>query len=153
MLKKIGLIPARGGSKGIPRKNCVQVNGKPLIAYTIEVALNSELLDGVIVSTDDAEIAEIALSCGAQVPFTRPDCFASDNATDFDVINHFTDWAIQANIEIDLIAYLRPTTPLKTSEIIDQSLRKLMNDKVLTSVRSVTKSEGVYHPFWGIQRK
>ena len=152
-MKKIvaGLIPARGGSKGIPRKNVAIVSGKPLIAYTIEAALQSSSLDRVIVSTDDEEIAQVALDHGAEVPFIRPDTIAADESPDIEVVKHLLKWSREEEnfkTDIDIIAYLRPTTPLKTSDIIDSAVKKLKNNVELSSVRSVTASAGIHHPYW-----
>ena len=88
----IAVIPARGGSKRIPKKNIKLFNGKPIIAYSIEAALTSECFDTVIVSTDDNEIAKIATKYGAQVPFMRPDEISDDHATTLDVMKHAIDW-------------------------------------------------------------
>jgi CMP-N,N'-diacetyllegionaminic acid synthase len=90
-LKVFGLIPARGGSKGIPRKNIKLIGGKPLIVWTIEAALRSSKLDGVVVSTDDAEIAEVARCAGAQVPFMRPAELAQDHTPGLDPVIHALD--------------------------------------------------------------
>jgi len=116
----LGLIPARGGSKGIPRKNIRLVCGRPLIEYTIESALKAKSLDRVIVSTDDAEIAKVAESAGAEVPFLRPNESSTDTATLVLVMKHAIDWfKTNCNYHPDAIALLPPTTPLRTSEDID----------------------------------
>ncbi|WP_416305793.1 cytidylyltransferase domain-containing protein [Neptunicella sp. SCSIO 80796] len=143
-----GVIPARGGSKGIPRKNLREVNGIPLIAYTIKAALASHCLAGVVVSTDDEEIAQVALEHGAQVPFMRPVELATDSATDLQVITHFSQWLAEQAIPVQSIAYLRPTTPLKTAQLIDEGILKLTQNPQFSGVRSVTKTEGVFHPYW-----
>lgn len=144
----VGLIPARGGSKGVPRKNIRLVNGKPLIAYTIEAAIDSNLLDQLIVSTDDHEIAECAIKYGANVPFMRPAELANDTSTDLSVMQHAAAWISNEPTSSDILVYLRPTTPLKTPEIIDNTINKLKFEKELTGVRSVTRSDGVFHPYW-----
>ncbi|CAN2048417.1 CMP-N,N'-diacetyllegionaminic acid synthase [Candidatus Magnetomoraceae bacterium gMMP-1] len=148
-MKSIGLIPARGGSKGIPNKNIYLLCGKPLIAYTIEAALASKDLDRVIVSTDSKKIAQIAKSYGAEVPFIRSKSISQDDTPDKPVIEHVIRWLKEnENYCFDYLAYLRPTTPLKKSSIIDKALKKIRNNTSCTGLRSITKSEGVFHPFW-----
>jgi N-acylneuraminate cytidylyltransferase len=100
---KIAIIPARGGSKRIPRKNIKNFHGKPLIAYSIEAALNSNLFDRVIVSTDDNEIANIALKYGAEVPFIRPKNISDDYATTLDVINHAVKFCIESGMNLKYV--------------------------------------------------
>ena len=143
-----GLILARGGSKGIPRKNIRVVNGMPLIGYTIQAARTSTRLSRVVVSTDDAEIAEIARSLGAEVPFIRPDHLASDEATDQSAFEHFVSWLKEHDEVPEFMAHLRPTTPLKTGEMIDEAIALLSSHPEFCSVRSVCSAEGVYHPYW-----
>lgn len=145
----VGLIPARGGSKGVKNKNIRLVNDKPLIAYTIEAALNTTLIDRVITSTDSQIIANVAREWGSEVPFLRPSYLAQDNTSDKPVITHLIDWLRKnESYNFDFLVYLRPTTPLKTSAIIDKCLSKLLTKTDLTSIRTVTKSEGVFHPYW-----
>jgi len=148
-LKYVGLIPARGGSKGLPGKNARLLCGQPLIAYTIKAALASKLLDRVIVSTDSLQIAKIALQYGAEVPFLRPKIIAADDTPDRPVITHLIDW-LQENekYNFDYLIYLRPTTPLKTSTIIDNALKKISANQTYSGLRSITKAEGVKHPYW-----
>ena len=106
-MKIPALIPARGGSKAVPRKNIKLINNHPLIAYSIIACKLSNKISDVFVSTDDREIAAIAIKYGAKVPFLRPRQYASDSSGDWEVINHFFE-----NIEADHVAYMRPTTPL-----------------------------------------
>jgi CMP-N-acetylneuraminic acid synthetase len=111
----LGLIPARGGSKAITRKNIAPLAGRPLIAYTIEAALQSERLGSVVVSTDDDRIRKVALGLGAQVPFARPADVSGDDASALAVMRH----AVEApqkdeNWRTDLIVYLQPTSPFRT---------------------------------------
>ncbi len=146
-MANIGLIPARGGSKRVPGKNIKMLGGKPLIAYTIEAARKSSLLDRVIVSTDDEEIAEVALRHGAEVPFLRPKELAGDTTGDYPLIDYMIkELQRSENQKTDKIVYLRPTSPFKTVEIIDQCIQKA-TDKY-SCIRTVTKAEGVYHPYW-----
>jgi CMP-N,N'-diacetyllegionaminic acid synthase len=140
-IKTLALIPARGGSKGIPRKNIKQIAGKPLIAWTIEAALRSSLLDIVVVSTDDPEIAEVARQAGAQVPFIRPSILAQDDTPGIDAVLHALDQLPQ----YDSVLLLQPTSPLRTTEDIDACLH-LAFERNAQSVVSVSEPET--HPYW-----
>jgi len=141
----LGLIPARGGSKGLPRKNIKPLLGKPLIAWTIEKALTSKYLDRVIVSTDDKEIAEISKKYGAEVPFIRPKELAMDNAKGIDVVLHAIDWIKKSDKQYDLLMLLQPTSPLRRSEDIDKAIEYLFfkEAKAIVSVCEVD-----HHPLW-----
>jgi len=122
----IGIIPARGGSKGLPGKNIRPMCGKPLIAWTIEKALKSRYLDVVMVSTDSPEIAAIAREHGAEVPFLRPAELASDTANSYDVIRHaLGHYRQSAGMEFDYTALLEPTSPLREDDDIDRVLGAL----------------------------
>ena len=119
----IGLITARGGSKGIDRKNLVEICGKPLIQWTIETALNSNEFERVIVSTDDEEIAEVSLKLGAEVPFMRPYKFSTDKASHSDTIFHALEWLYKnEGYNPGQIMLLQPTSPLRSIEDIHQSI-------------------------------
>lgn len=118
--KMVAIIPARGGSKGLPGKNIRLLNGKPLIQYTIEAALNASVIDEVVVSTDDLVIADIARNIGADVPFLRPDHLASDTASAVDVYLHAIEFLMESRKkEILKFMVLLPTAPLRTAEHID----------------------------------
>jgi len=148
-MKSIALIPARGGSKTVVKKNIKLLNDIPLMAYTIQTALENPRITKVIVSTEDQEIADIAKSYGAEVPFLRPVELAQDNTPDRPVIMHTIDWLKEnEQYEPELLVYLRPTSPFKTIQIIDECLIKIENDKQLTSLRTVNQAEGVNHPYW-----
>ena len=141
----LGIIPARGGSKSIPRKNLHPLLGKPLIAWSILSALRATSLDRMIVSTDDAEIAEVAKRYGAEVPFLRPAEIAADETPDLPVFQH----ALRALREAegyapDAIVHLRPTQPLRTPEQIDQAVELWTTSGAdcVKSVRLVSE-----HPF------
>jgi|TARA_R100000908_G_C3755106_1_gene149484 CMP-N,N'-diacetyllegionaminic acid synthase len=108
MTKITALIPARGGSKGVPHKNIRELNGFPLISYSIAACLECEMIDRVIVSTDSEKIAKIAKQYGADIPFIRPSQYAQDQSKDYDVLKHFFDLA-----DVDEVAYMRPTTPFR----------------------------------------
>ena len=144
----LGLIPARGGSKGLPRKNIKLLLGKPLIAWTIEQTLASKFLDRVIVSTDDKEIAEISKKYGAEIPFMRPKELAEDNAKGIEVVLHAIDWFRENDKrkQYDLIMLLQPTSPLRKSEDIDKAIELLFlkEAKAIVSVCEVD-----HHPLWG----
>jgi CMP-N,N'-diacetyllegionaminic acid synthase len=121
----LAVIPARGGSKGVPRKNIRNVKGKPLIAYTIETALKArDLFHRVVVSTEDDEIAEIARSCGAEVPFKRPADLANDTARTVSVLRHATEFVEQQDqVKLDWIMLLQPTEPFRTVGDLEETLR------------------------------
>lgn len=108
---KIAVIPARGGSKRIPRKNIKNFCGKPMIAWSIEAAKASGVFDRIIVSTDDAEIAEVARRWGAGVPFTRPEALSNDFAGTTEVIAHATQWALDQGLELDAVCCIYATAP------------------------------------------
>jgi CMP-N,N'-diacetyllegionaminic acid synthase len=143
--KILAIIPARGGSKGVLRKNIRKINNVPLIGYTINAALKSNYLTDIVVSTDDPEIAEISKSFGAQVPFIRPKELASDDAESASVVEHALDFMEKdKSIKYDSILMLQPTSPLRTSKHIDDSI-ELLNSKECDSVVSIT-SVGGNHP-------
>lgn len=142
----VGLIPARGGSKGIPRKNIRQLAGKPLIASTIEVALKCPSLDRVIVSTDDQEIAYVSRQYEAEVPFLRPSELAQDDTPDLPVFQHALLWlAGNEGYYPDIVVWLRPTAPLRTVQDVETAIR-LLTETGSDCVRSVCEAE--HHPFW-----
>ena len=123
-MRTLAIIPARGGSKGIPRKNIAILNGKPLIYYTIEAAKKSEYLTDVVVSTEDVEIAKISRDLGALVPFIRPSNLATDEAESAPVIEHALKFMEdKRGFEYDAILMLQPTSPLRTNEHIDKSIK------------------------------
>lgn len=135
------LIPARGGSKGIPKKNIVDINGHPLVSYSIIASLNSKQISRTFVSTDSSEIAEISRRYGAEVPFLRPSEFATDKSTDIDFVLHFLYWSLKELGKVPkYLLNLRPTTPLRDPEVIDQAIDKMINDDNATSLRSVHES-------------
>ncbi len=124
-MRTLALIPARGGSKGLPRKNVLNVAGKPLIAWTIEAALASNHSDAVVVSTDDAEIADLARAHGAEVPFMRPAELALDTSPSIDAVLHALDTLAEAGREFDLLALLEPTSPLRAPGDLDRAIELL----------------------------
>ena len=141
----LAVIPARGDSKSIPRKNIVKVNGKPLISYTISAALEVDCLTDIVVSTEDPEIAEISKKLGAQVPFIRPLSLASDDSQSFPVIEHALHFMEKVRgFKYDAILMLQPTSPLRTSKHINDSI-DLFNSEKCDSVVSIA-SVGGNHP-------
>ena len=128
-MKNICLIPARGGSKRIPRKNIKIFFGKPLIAWSIEVAKKSSIFDEVFVSTDDIEIADIAKSYGAVVPFLRPKNLSDDYAIDKQVIEHFINWMSDNKMNPDVLCYLYATAPFITEKVLNDVLELLISSE------------------------
>jgi len=126
----IAIIPARGGSKRIPRKNIKEFHGKPMIAYSIEAALNSGCFDKVIVSTDDAEIAEVAKKYGAEVPFMRPANIADDYATTLDVIKHAIEFTEQQAWGVKNVCCIYATAPFLIPEFIQKGLQELTKNTI-----------------------
>lgn len=126
---KICVIPARGGSKRIPRKNIKEFNGKPVIGYPIQAALKSGLFDKVVVSTDDEEIAKIAKDYGAEVPFIRPEHLSCDHAATAPVILHATEWFSQNGVEVDEVTILYPVNPFITDSILKEAYLNWDKDK------------------------
>lgn len=124
------VIPARGGSKGLPGKNIKQLAGKPLIAYTIEQAKGSKYIDRVIVSTEDEQIAEAAGEFSAEVPFKRPKELAEDNSSMMDVLLHAVQWMEEeAKFKFDILVLLHVTTPLRNTDDIDKCIELLVDEK------------------------
>ena len=145
MLDVCGLITARGGSKGIPRKNLRELAGKPLIAWTIEAAQRARTLDRVLVSTDDPEIAETGREWGAQVPFLRPQSLAQDDSAHIDVVRHAADWLSRHEDRCpEYIMVLPPTAPLRSAQDIDDAV-ELAEAKRADVVVSVVKAQ--HHPY------
>jgi pseudaminic acid cytidylyltransferase len=128
-MPNIAIIPARGGSKRIPRKNIREFLGKPIIAYSIEAAMNSNLYDEVVVSTDDAEIATIAKQYGAKVPFLRSEKNSNDFATTVDVLMEVLDWYQNQNQTFEIATCIYACAPFVTSELLKSSFQKLKETK------------------------
>lgn len=124
--KILAIIPARGGSKGIPHKNIMKICKKPLIAYSIEAAKESKYIDYILVSTDDTCIKEVSLSYGAKVPFLRPDEISTDRAKSIDVVLHGIDYLKEHNENFDYVILLQPTSPLRTSDDIDTAIESVI---------------------------
>ena len=142
----LGIIPARGGSKGLPRKNLLELNGKPLVAWSIEHCLNSPSIQETVVSTDELEIRNVALSYGAQAPFIRPVHLSSDTASSIDVLIHCLDWYREQDKCFDVVVMVEPTSPLREVSDIEKGLEKLFKIGG-GSVVSVCESEGGHPSF------
>src|SRR5258707_10081177 len=133
----VGLIPARGGSKSIPRKNLALVAGRPLLAYTAQAALGAAGLDRVILSTDDGEIAAAGRSLGLDVPFLRPAALAGDEAGMVPVMRHMLDWLAEEGIAEATLVLLQPTSPLRQARHIDEAVALLLDSGAETVVSVV----------------
>ena len=139
----LAVIPARGGSKGIPHKNIIDINGKKLIEYSIEVGIdakNRHLIDELVVSTDDSEIAEVSRKAGAAVPFIRPQYLSDDGAKTVDVMIHAYEYYYNKGCIFDVILLLQPTTPLRSVDDIASSLDIFYESK-MSSLISCYKEE------------
>jgi len=148
----LALIPARGGSKGIPRKNVRLIAGRPLIAYSIAHALQSQLIGRVIVSTDDEEIATAARAAGAEVPFLRPAEFAQDLSPDLDVFRHALQW-LRENEQYtpELVVHLRPTGPVRRIELIDDAIGRMLAAPQADALRSVSVPTLTPYKMWRLE--
>jgi len=122
---KVAIIPARGGSKRIPRKNVKIFHGKPMIVWSIEIAVTSACFDRILVSTDDQEIADIARQHGAEIPFVRPESLANDYAGTTEVIAHATQWCLDQGWNLDAVCCIYATAPLMQASDIRESLKLL----------------------------
>jgi CMP-N-acetylneuraminic acid synthetase len=145
-VRVLGVVTARGGSKTLPGKNLRLLAGKPLIAHTIEAALQSEAIDRLILTTDDPAIADVALACGCEVPFMRPAELARDETHHLPVVEHAARWMVeQAGYEPEAVMTLQPTSPLRTPEDIRASI-DLLERSGADSVLSVNEVPAHSHP-------
>lgn len=148
-MKILGLIPARGGSKGIPRKNIRLLAGKPLIAHSIQQAKQSKYITRVICTTEDQEIADIARDWGAEVPFLRPMDLAQDQSTDPDYTLHALEWLRDhEGWLVDIVVILWPTCPTRRSTDIDQALELMFDNPDAHSVVSVVRPDKSPYKMW-----
>jgi CMP-N,N'-diacetyllegionaminic acid synthase len=145
-MKVLGLIPARGGSKGLPGKNLRHLHGKPLLHHSVENALNASCISTVVVSTDDPNIAESAELAGAEVPFMRPPELAGDTTSSIDVLLHCLDWYGGKGQSFDIVTLIEPTSPLREISDIEKGINLLIS-KGHGSVVSVCESEGQHPSF------
>ena len=149
----LALVPARGGSKGIPRKNIRYFAGYPLISYSIMAALQSNRVTRTILSTDDEEIAAVARQWGAEVPFMRPLELAQDDTTDLPVFQHALHWlAENENYHPDLVVQLRPTSPIRPLGCVDEAVALLLDHPKADSVRGVVPSGQNPYKMWKISQ-
>lgn len=147
----LALIPARGGSKALPRKNVLPLAGRPLIAHSIEHALAAETVTRTIVSTDDNEIAEVSRTAGAEVPFMRPAELAQDDSPDLDAFRHALMWLEEnERYRPELVVHLRPTHPIRRPERIDEAVRAIAADPSADSLRSVSWPEQTPYKMWRV---
>ena len=148
--KILAMIPARSGSKGIIGKNIKEIGGKPLIAWPIEAAKFSKYIDKIIVSTDTDEIANVALSYGAEIPFLRPSDLAQDKSTTYSVIQNIISYYKELNETYDYFVLLEPTSPLTTSKDVDDAILELHKSKEnADSIVGVSKLES-FHPKFSV---
>jgi CMP-N-acetylneuraminic acid synthetase len=147
--KILAIIPARGGSKGIRRKNLQKLSGKPLIAHTIIAAKKTKSINKIIVSTDDKEIGKISKNNGAEVPFLRPKQISKDTSSIIEVIKHALKFLQENQSYVpDIIILLQPTSPLRTSQLITKTINTLKKSKA-TSVITVSKiTKHPYAAYW-----
>lgn len=142
----LGIIPARGGSKSVPKKNIRLLAGKPLIAYTIETAQKCKMLSRTVVSTDDVEIVEVAKKCGGDVPFVRPKDLSLDDTPMVPVLKHAVSFIEKnENVRVDVVVLLDPTSPLRRIEDIENCIKKLGNDNADSAV---TVCEVEHNPYF-----
>lgn len=148
-MKVVAIIPARSGSKSVQHKNIRELNGKPMLAYSIEHALASKYINRVIVSTDSEEYAAIARTYGAEVPFLRPAEYATDTALDLDVFYHVLDTLKeQEEYEPEIVVQLRPTYPIRDIKDIDAMIELIASDKAIDSVRSIAPAKEIAYKMW-----
>jgi CMP-N,N'-diacetyllegionaminic acid synthase len=146
-MRVLGIIPARGGSKGIPRKNIRLLAGKPLLQYTAEAALGAKRLARVILTTEDPEIAEVGRQCGLEVPFLRPPELARDDTPTLPVLQHAVRELEKAGDRFDVICLLQPTNPFRGAEVIDACL-ELLEKSGADSVVTMLPVPAEHNPHW-----
>jgi CMP-N-acetylneuraminic acid synthetase len=143
----VGLVPARGGSKGIPRKNIRLLAGRPLLAYTAEAASQARRLERVILSTEDDEIADVGRRCGLEVPFRRPPEFALDETPTLAVVRHALDWLEESGAVFDAVCLLQPTNPLRQASDIDACI-ELCERSGADAVVTILPVPPEHNPHW-----
>lgn len=150
-MRILGLIPARGGSKSIPKKNIKILQGKPLIQYTIEAAKSAKKLTSLILSSDDEAIIEVAKKLNLEVPFVRPKHLAEDKSPTLGVIQHALKFYEEQNIYFDAVCLLQVTSPFKTGKFIDEAIEKFIESNCDALV-SVQKVPDEYNPDWTFKK-
>jgi len=150
-LEVLALIPARGGSKSMPRKNLRFVGGKPMVAHSIAHAQKARLVTRVVLTTDDREIAEVGKTFGAEVPFLRPAEFAQDLSTDYEFVRHALEWfRDHESYSPDLVVQLRPTTPVRNIPAIDAAILALAGRPDADSLRAVVSASFSPYKMWSL---
>ncbi|MCM4154689.1 acylneuraminate cytidylyltransferase family protein [Gramella sp. AN32] len=151
-MRILGIIPARGGSKGIPGKNIKLLGGKPLLGYTIASVLDSKLLSKCILSSDSEEIIKTGKQLGVEAPFIRPAEFAKDDTPSIDVVHHTLAFFAASNEYFDAVCLLQPTTPFRSKGLIDDAIRRFESGSYdsLVSVREVPHE---FNPHWTFEEK
>lgn len=146
-MRVLGLIPARGGSKSVPRKNISLLRGKPLLQYTAEAALASQNISRTLLTTDDEEIAEVGRACGLEVPFLRPAELGRDDTPTLPVIQHALNWLEERGERFDVVCLLEPTSPIRRPGLIDSCL-DLLRTSGADSVVTIVPIPSEYNPHW-----
>ena len=146
-MKILGLIPARGGSKGVPNKNIKLLGGKPLINYTIEAGLACAEITKLVVSTDSPEIVKISKAAGAEVPFLRPAELATDTSPSIDTVIHAVEFFRKEGNQFDAVCLLQPTSPFRTAEEVQKAISTFI-EKDADSLISVRKVPHQFNPHW-----
>lgn len=151
-MKILGIITARGGSKGVPGKNIKNLAGKPLLAYTVEAAKSAKGLDRTILSSEDEKIINIARKLSVDIPFVRPATLAGDTTGSLEVIQHAVNLLKQRGDEYDAVCLLQPTTPFRSQGIIDRAIEKFISGSY-DSVISMREVPAEYNPHWIFEQK
>jgi CMP-N,N'-diacetyllegionaminic acid synthase len=146
-MRVLGIVPARGGSKGVPGKNIRSLCGKPLLQYTAEAALAAQLLTRLILSTDDNEIAQVGRRCGLEVPFMRPTELAEDNTPTLPVVQHAVHWMERQGHTFDAICLLQPTNPMRLARDIDGCINVLETTDA-DAVVTIVPVPAEHNPHW-----
>ena len=150
----LAIIPARGGSKGLPRKNVLPLLGHPLIAYSVLAAKQSKLVTRIITSTDDAEISAVCKQYGAEVPFMRPAEIAEDWSVDLEVFTHALHWLKDNEGYVpDLVIQLRATSPVRLNNLIDTCIQKLIDNPEADSLRIITPTPITPYKMWVVENE
>jgi len=146
-MRVLALIPARGGSKGVPRKNIKELGGKPLLVYTAEKALASKLISKVVLSTEDDEMMQVGKACGVEVPFQRPEDLAKDQSGSLGVVQHAIDFYEERGEFFDVVILLQVTSPFREEGFIDRAIEKFIQSEADALV-SVLPVPHEYNPHW-----
>lgn len=153
-LRVLAIIPARGGSRGIPHKNIRSFAGYPLLAWSIAAAKQSKYVNRIIVSTDDEKVAKVARKFGAETPFLRPAKYAQDHSTDLSAFVHALKWLDKhEGYKPDVVVQLRPTSPIRPHGLIDKAVKILLSHPKADSVRGVVPARQNPHKMWRIKNE